>query len=120
MSDAGIEYGVSSLAGDSIEDMKLMTPNVNRTEISSFCKTHHIRKLSLFGSILRQDFDNDSDVDVLIEFEPNHTPGLIRLAAMERELSHLFGRKVDLRTAKDLSPYFRDQVLASARIEYAP
>ena len=99
--------------------MQGQQPNLNRTVIASFCKRHHIRRLSVFGSVLRQDFNSESDVDVLVEFEANHIPGLIALTAMERELSDLFARKVDLRTANDLSPYFRDHVLASARTEYA-
>lgn len=75
-------------------------------------------KLSLFGSVLRDDFDEDSDIDVLVEFEPQHVPGFIRLSAIERELTELLHRKVDLRTPRDLSHYFRDQVLATARIQY--
>jgi len=92
---------------------------LNKRRISSFCKRHHIRKLSLFGSVLRTDFNEASDIDVLVEFDPAHVPGLIRLAAMERELTELLGRKVDLRTPQDLSRYFRDQVLATASVQYA-
>jgi predicted nucleotidyltransferase len=87
--------------------------------IADFCLRHHIRKLSLFGSILRQDFRSDSDIDVLVEFEPGHVPGLIRLAGMENELGQILGRKVDLRTPEDLSRYFRQDVLASAEVQYA-
>jgi uncharacterized protein len=88
--------------------------------IADFCRRHHIRKLSFFGSVLRDDFRPDSDVDVLVEFEAGHVPGLFRLAGMERELSSLLGgRKVDLRTPQDLSPYFRDEVLVSAEVQYA-
>lgn len=86
--------------------------------IAQFCQSHHIRKLSLFGSVLRSDFSADSDVDVLVEFDPEHIPGLIRLAGMELELTQLFQRKVDLRTAEDLSPYFRQEVLDSAVEQY--
>jgi uncharacterized protein len=99
--------------------MKAKPPRLNQREIADFCKRHHIKKLSLFGSVLRNDFNEGSDVDVLIEFETAHIPGLIRLAGMERELTDLLGRKVDLRTPQDLSQYFRGQVLASARTEYA-
>jgi predicted nucleotidyltransferase len=89
-------------------------------EIADFCRRHHIRKLSLFGSVLREDFRADSDVDVLVEFEPEHVPGLFALAGMARELSPLLGgRQVDLRTPQDLSPYFRDEVLGSAEVQYA-
>jgi len=89
--------------------------DIAREALAEFCKRNHIRKLSIFGSVLREDFTPDSDIDVLVEFEPEHIPGLIRLAGMERELSVLFGgRKVDMNTAECLSPYFRDEVLASA------
>ncbi|MDZ7309553.1 MAG: nucleotidyltransferase domain-containing protein [candidate division KSB1 bacterium] len=77
-----------------------------------------MRKLSLFGSILRDDFRDDSDIDVLVEFEPGHVPGL-RFIRMERELSELFARKVDLNTPKFLSRFFRDQVLNEAEVLYA-
>jgi uncharacterized protein len=92
----------------------------SRDEIAEFCQRHHIRKLSLFGSVLREDFGPQSDVDVLVEFEPGHVPGFFRLFDLEEELSRLFGgRKVDLRTPQDLSQYFRDQVVASAEVQYA-
>ncbi|UCG66650.1 MAG: nucleotidyltransferase family protein [Deltaproteobacteria bacterium] len=87
--------------------------------IEQFCKKHHIRKLSLFGSALRDDFTPESDLDILVEFDPAHIPGLIRLAGMEIELTGLLGRKVDMRTAQDLSPYFREDVLSSAKVQYA-
>jgi predicted nucleotidyltransferase len=92
---------------------------VSKKKIEKFCKKHHIRKLSLFGSVLRDDFRSDSDVDVLVEFDPNHIPGLIRLAGMEFELSEILGRTVDIRTAQDLSRYFRQEVLHSAEVQYA-
>ena len=91
--------------------------NIPRETIAAFCRRHHIRRLSLFGSILRDDFRPDSDVDVLVEFEPGHTPGLA-FFAMQDELSELLGRKVDLHTANSLSKYFRDQVLAEAEVQY--
>jgi len=86
-------------------------------EVTAFCRRHHIRKLALFGSVLRDDFTPESDVDVLVEFEPGHTPGLA-FFAMQRELSAILGRKVDMNTAKGLSPYFRQEVLAGAEILY--
>ncbi len=93
--------------------------DLDREEVADFCRRHHIRKLSLFGSVLRDDFRPDSDIDVLIEFEPGHVVGLIRLAGMELELSNLVGRKVDLRTPGDLSRYFRQEVLETAEVQYA-
>ena len=92
---------------------------VDRQRIAEFCRRHSIRRLSFFGSVLRDDFRTDSDIDVLVEFEPGRVPGLIRLAGMEIELSALLGRKADLRTAGDLSRYFRDEVVSSAQAMYA-
>ena len=92
----------------------------DKDRIAAFCRRHHVRRLALYGSVLRDDFGPESDVDVLVEFEPGHVPGFFRLARMERELSESFaGRKVDLRTAGDLSRYFRDAVLAEAEVQYA-
>jgi predicted nucleotidyltransferase len=88
-------------------------------KIEEFCKRNHIRRLSLFGSALRGDAGPDSDIDFLIEFHPDHIPGLIKLAGMEIELSEILGRKVDLRTPQDLSHYFRQEVLNSAELQYA-
>ncbi len=85
--------------------------------LAAFCRKHHIRKLSLFGSALRDDFGPESDVDVLVEFEEGHTPGL-RFFAMQRELSELLGRPVDLNTPACLPPDFRDQVQAEAAVRY--
>ena len=94
--------------------------SVDQTKIADFCRKHHIRRLSFFGSVLRDDFRSDSDVDVLVEFEEGHVPGFFRLASMEGELSALLGgRKVDLRTPEDLSRYFRDEVVAAAEAQYA-
>ncbi len=93
---------------------------VDQKDVGAFCRKHHIRKLAFFGSVLRADFRPDSDVDVLVEFEPQHVPGFLRLASMERELSELLGgRKVDLRTLEDLSRYFRDEIAATAEVQYA-
>jgi predicted nucleotidyltransferase len=86
-------------------------------EISGFCRRNHIRKLSLFGSILRDDFGPDSDIDVLVEFEPGQTPGLA-FFGLQEELSELLGRKVDLNTPQCLSKYFRDEVIRQAQVQY--
>jgi len=91
---------------------------VSSDQIRRFCQKHGIRKLSLFGSVLREDFGPDSDVDVLVEFVPGARVGLIRLAGMQQELSALVGRNVDLRTPAELSRYFRDEVVQSAKVEY--
>jgi hypothetical protein len=91
---------------------------VDRVAIAEFCRKHNIRKLSFFGSVLREDFGPQSDIDVLVEFEQGAVVGLIRLAGIEIELSELFGRKVDLRTAADLSKYFRQEVIDSAELLY--
>lgn len=89
-------------------------------EIALYCRQRHIRRLALFGSVLRKDFRTDSDIDVLVEFDPDHVPGLFGIARMERELSALLGgRKVDLRTPEDLSRYFRQRVLREAEVQYA-
>ena len=91
--------------------------DIPRENIAEFCRKHHIRKLSLFGSVLREDFHPESDVDVLVEFELGHVPGFIRLAGMELELSKLLGgRKVDINTVQCLSRYFRDEVLRIAEV----
>lgn len=90
---------------------------IPKDEIAEFCRRHHIRKLSLFGSILREDFRPDSDVDVLVEFEPGHTPGLA-FFGMQEELSQILVRKVDLNTPQCLSRYFRDEVLAESEVQY--
>ena len=87
-------------------------------EIEGFCRKHHIAKLSFFGSVLRDDFSSGSDVDVLVEFEPGHVPGLA-FFSMESELNEILGRKVDLQTPHFLSRYFRDEALAEAEVHYA-
>jgi uncharacterized protein len=98
-----------------------MSPQVavDRSRLAEFCRRHHIHKLSFFGSVLGESFRPDSDVDVLVEFEPGHVPGLLTLAGLEIELSELLGRKADVRTAEDLSRYFRDEVVAKAQLMYA-
>ena len=89
-----------------------------REQIAAFCARNHIRKLSLFGSILTPRFTEESDVDMLVEFELGLGPGLLGIARMERELTSIIGRKVDLRTAGDLSRCFRAEVVASAVPQY--
>lgn len=92
--------------------------NIPKEKIADFCRKYHIRKLALFGSVLRDDFRADSDIDVLVEFEPGHCPGLA-FFAMEEELGEILGRKVELHTSAFLSPSFREQVVAEAEIQYA-
>ncbi len=92
---------------------------IEKEKIKKFCRKYHIRKLSFFGSILRDDFIQDSDVDVLIEFHPYQKIGYLRVAHMENELSSVIGRKVDLRTPEELSKYFRNEVIANAEVQYA-
>ena len=82
---------------------------IPQEQIAEFCRRNHIRKLSLFGSVLREDFRPDSDVDVLVEFEPGRTPGL-HFFTLQAELSEILGHPVDLNTLQWLSPYFRDDV----------
>lgn len=103
--------------------MKTMAPvlhgiEIPRVRIAWFCGQHHIRKLALFGSILTDRFRADSDVDVLVEFEPGNFPSYFDLVGMEQELSTVIGRKVDLRTPQELSRYFRDRVVATAAVQY--
>lgn len=90
---------------------------IDQAVIAAFCRKYHIRRLALFGSVLRDDFGPTSDVDVLVEFEPGHTPGL-DFFTMQEELSQLLGYPVDLNTPQFLSRYFRDQVLAEAEPLY--
>jgi predicted nucleotidyltransferase len=92
--------------------------DIPRAEIKSFCVRNHIRKLSLFDSILTEGFRSESDVDMLVEFEPGSGHSYFDLVGMEHELSATLGRKVDLRTLQELSRYFRDQGLAAAVVQY--
>ena len=93
--------------------------DIPEKEIRVFCRHHHIIQLSFFGSVLRDDFGPNSDIDVLVEFEKDKVPGLIRLAGMELELAKLLGgRKVDINTPKCLSRYFRQRVLSEAEVHY--
>jgi len=91
--------------------------NIPMDRIAEFCRQNRIRKLALFGSVLREDFRPDSDVDVLVEFYPEHVPGL-SFFRMQRELSQILGRKVDMNTPQDLSHYYRDEVLTKAEVFY--
>ena len=91
---------------------------IPKEKIASFCRRHHIRRLALYGSVLRDDFRPDSDVDVLVEFEPDARVGLIALAGMEIELSGIFGRAAEMHTIKGLNPHFRDEVLNTAKVQY--
>ncbi len=103
--------------------MKKVMPNSKvqisfpKERIAEFCRRHHIKKLAIFGSALRSDFRADSDIDVLVEFELDHIPGLA-FFAMADELSEILGRKVDLNTPQCLSRYFRDKVLKEAVVQY--
>jgi predicted nucleotidyltransferase len=90
---------------------------VPRDRLAEFCRRNHIRRLALFGSVLRDDFTPGSDVDVLVEFEPGHTPGLAFITIQD-ELADLLGRRVDLNTPACLSPYFRQEVLDEAEVLY--
>ncbi len=93
--------------------------HVSASQIKDFCRKHHIRRMSVFGSALHGELKPGSDIDILVEFEREHIPGLLDLAGMEMELSEMTGRKVDLRTPAELSRYFRDDVMQKARVEYA-
>jgi len=94
-------------------------PSASKDEIAAFCRRHHIRKLSLFGSVLRDDFRPDSDIDVLVEFEPEHPVGW-NIIDIEEELSRLFGgHKVDMVQEKYLNRWLRGRILASAEVQYA-
>ena len=92
--------------------------DIPNDRIAEFCLRHRIRRLSLFGSILRDDFQPESDIDLLVEFEQGARVGMIRVAGMEIELSEILGRKVDLNTPGFLSPYYRDRILAEAQVQY--
>lgn len=102
-----------------IKVMQLTKVTVDVCELTAFCEQYGVAKLSLFGSVLRDDFDSSrSDIDVLIEFRPDATKSLFTLVTMERTLSRLFGRPVDLNTPGSLSKYFREQVMESAEVLY--
>ncbi len=97
-----------------------LSVDIPKDKIAVFCRHNYIHKLSLYGSILRNDFRPDSDIDILVEFKPGHVPGFFQLARLEQGLSELLGnRKVDMRTLQELSRYFRDEVAAAAEVQYA-
>lgn len=91
---------------------------IDKEKIADFCRRHYIRRLAFFGSVLGDGFGAKSDVDVLVEFEPGHVPGLIGMGGLTRRLSEILGRPVDLRTPEDLSRYFREDVLDQAEVVY--
>lgn len=91
----------------------------DRKRLAAFCNKHRIVRLSFFGSVLREQFGPNSDVDILVEFEPGLRLGLIGMAKLELELSAMLGRKADLRTPSDLSRYFREDVLRHAEVKFA-
>ena len=94
--------------------------NVDKSTLARFCEKHHIERLELYGSQLKGTPRPDSDIDLLVTFDSEHTPGLLGIAQMELELSRILGgRKIDLRTAGDLSRYFRDEVMRTAEVQYA-
>lgn len=96
-----------------------MPIHIDQERIAEFCRKHHLVKLALFGSVLTDRFGPESDVDVLFEYDPQHVPSLFDVAAMEEELSEILGRKADMRTPRDLSRYFRDEVVRTAVVQYA-
>lgn len=99
--------------------MQLATDvTIDDTALRAFCREHGIRSLRLFGSAARDELRHDSDLDLLVEFEPGRTPGLLGIAKLELELQASVGRDVDLRTVGDLSPYFRDDIVSTARVLY--
>ncbi len=91
---------------------------IPKDKLAEFCKRNHIRRLSVFGSALRGQLGPDSDIDLLVEFEPGHVPGLFSIVRMEMELTEMLGRKADLRTPEDLSEYFRNEVVENAEVQY--
>ena len=92
---------------------------VSKEKLEEFCKKHHIKKLAIFGSAIKGMLRADSDIDILVEFEENNTPGLLTFCGMQNELSDMIGREVDLRTPQDLSRYFRQDVEKAAEVQYA-
>ena len=102
--------------------MELTVPRIEiaSDRLAEFCKQNGIARLSLFGSVLTDRFSDHSDIDLLAEFRSGHRIGYLAMAALERDLSSIFGgRKIDLRTPSELSPYFRDEVIRHASVQYA-
>jgi predicted nucleotidyltransferase len=98
--------------------MKPERVNLTKEEIAEFCRKYHIKRFAFYGSVLRDDFRQDSDIDILVALDYSYRTGLLKMARMERELSEMIGRQVDLRTPEDLSDYFRGKVLAEAEVQY--
>jgi hypothetical protein len=98
--------------------MKPERVNLTKEQIAEFCQRNYIKKFAFFGSILRDDFRPDSDIDILVDFDQEAKMDLIRMAEIEIELSDIIGKKVDLRTPQDLSKYFRDKVITEAEVQY--
>jgi len=92
---------------------------IPRDKIADFCRRNQVRRLDIFGSVLREDFEPDSDVDVLVEFEPEAQVGFMALSRMQRELATILGRPVDLVLREGLKPRIREAVLSSAEVIYA-
>ena len=106
------------LPTNSIGNMNETRIKIPKDRIAAFCKQHRIRKLSVFGSALREDFGPDSDIDMLVEFEPDARMGMLNLAGLELELGSIIGRKVDLNTPGFISKYYRERVLQEAVVQY--
>jgi predicted nucleotidyltransferase len=98
--------------------MKKIPISLDKRKIERFCRKYHIVYLALFGSVLTSNFSKKSDIDILVRFEKRHIPHLFNFAGIESELSEIIGREVDLKTPNDLSPLFRDEVLAKAKTIY--
>ncbi|KAA0232241.1 MAG: nucleotidyltransferase [Actinobacteria bacterium] len=115
---AGVSHAPAAVDNDGTVEIR---PGIaiDDEHLASFCERHHIRSLALFGSATGDRFSPDSDIDLLVAFEPGASPGLLSIAEMELELGAALGREVDLRTANDLSRLFRDRVVAEARTLYA-
>jgi predicted nucleotidyltransferase len=96
----------------------LLQQKISVEKLAEFCRKNHIKKLSVFGSAIKGLLRPDSDIDLLVEFEQNHTPGLFSIIKMEIELTEALGRKVDMRTVEDLSQYFRNEVTRNAELQY--
>ncbi len=98
--------------------MRYSNPTLPQRAVADYCRRHHIQRLALFGSVLRDDFGPDSDVDIVVDFEQGHVPGLIALGRLERELWDLVGRRVDLHVTDALRPNVREAVAASSQVQY--
>ena len=108
---------INGIRGDTGRDYHGI--GLKQDDIARFCRPHQIWRLALFGSILRDDFSPASDIDVLVEFAQGHSPGFLGMAALERELPELLGHRVELRTAAELSRYFRDEVVRESAVQYS-